>query len=540
MRNIKRIITTLCCIALLFIVSSLAAAQSDTDRLPSTWDLVRQEMTKKSEPNKPVQSQESVQPTKPAEPSESVESAKTKVASETVQSLLDKYIQTQAKLKTSYISKGLDTTIAETSMKNFPQFKKGVKYKSFDKVELRSDSKNYYASYKHWGDNPLLPGGVERETDVTTTQMLWNGESLFQYFDNPDPSKAALNLTCKEHIKDMKEIHTLCDGQAGGPIRGLFYGSGVTIDKELSHADEISVRPEKEKINGSDCYVINAKTKRSEYVIWIDPNHDYNISQAAIKRNSTTANDPNIYKNPESGTSKLDLKNVVFKNLDGFCVPFECDFSLNVKFDNGDHLTDTHHYKTTEYLINPDHKVLRSFDPNSFIKNGAQVRIIGNSDISYTWKDGKVVDSYGYEVNLSTLKPPSLVDKTLPSLAEFRVDLEPSVFKNNKLLLCFFDYSQRPSRNCVLTLNEKTESLLDKNIFLIFIQTESVTEQTLAAWLTKNEIVPPVGTSKIDLPALGQRWGVQSLPWLILTDKQHKVTAEGFNIADLDEKLGNN
>ena len=34
-------------------------------------------------------------------------------------------------------------------------------------------------------------------------------------------------------------------------------------------------------------------------------------------------------------------------------------------------------------------------------------------------------------------------------------------------------------------------------------------------------------------------WGVKSLPWLILTDKNHIVTAEGFNIAELNEKVQN-
>jgi len=32
-------------------------------------------------------------------------------------------------------------------------------------------------------------------------------------------------------------------------------------------------------------------------------------------------------------------------------------------------------------------------------------------------------------------------------------------------------------------------------------------------------------------------WGVKALPWLILTDKQHIVQAEGFNINELDEKI---
>ena len=32
-------------------------------------------------------------------------------------------------------------------------------------------------------------------------------------------------------------------------------------------------------------------------------------------------------------------------------------------------------------------------------------------------------------------------------------------------------------------------------------------------------------------------WGVKSLPWLILTDKEHVVTAEGFSLDDLNEKM---
>jgi len=33
-------------------------------------------------------------------------------------------------------------------------------------------------------------------------------------------------------------------------------------------------------------------------------------------------------------------------------------------------------------------------------------------------------------------------------------------------------------------------------------------------------------------------WGVCSLPWLILTDSDHTVCAEGFDLAELDEKIG--
>jgi hypothetical protein len=32
-------------------------------------------------------------------------------------------------------------------------------------------------------------------------------------------------------------------------------------------------------------------------------------------------------------------------------------------------------------------------------------------------------------------------------------------------------------------------------------------------------------------------WGIKSLPWLILTNKEHCVTAEGFSLTELEEKI---
>jgi len=32
-------------------------------------------------------------------------------------------------------------------------------------------------------------------------------------------------------------------------------------------------------------------------------------------------------------------------------------------------------------------------------------------------------------------------------------------------------------------------------------------------------------------------WGVKSLPWLILTDQKHIVEANGFSLAELDERI---
>jgi len=56
----------------------------------------------------------------------------------------------------------------------------------------------------------------------------------------------------------------------------------------------------------------------------------------------------------------------------------------------------------------------------------------------------------------------------------------------------------------------------------------------------KNNIHFAVGIIQDDDEKIRFSWGVRSLPWLILTDKEHIVTTEGFTLAELDEKLNGN
>jgi hypothetical protein len=77
MRNIRQVMYA----AILFFASlglsnSIIASQQTVEKLPSTWDLIRQEMTKKAEPNNPVQSTRTVQPLQPTQPVKPAESVK--------------------------------------------------------------------------------------------------------------------------------------------------------------------------------------------------------------------------------------------------------------------------------------------------------------------------------------------------------------------------------------------------------------------------------------------------------------------------------
>lgn len=63
----------------------------------------------------------------------------------------------------------------------------------------------------------------------------------------------------------------------------------------------------------------------------------------------------------------------------------------------------------------------------------------------------------------------------------------------------------------------------------------NVDENELDEWIKKNNIPFPVGMIKTGEKKTQTAWGLKSLPWLILADKNKIVRTEGFALEELDE-----
>jgi protocatechuate 3,4-dioxygenase beta subunit len=133
-------------------------------------------------------------------------------------------------------------------------------------------------------------------------------------------------------------------------------------------------------------------------------------------------------------------------------------------------------------------------------------------------------------------KRPSLKGKPLPDLASvnFAADSAPS---GKRLLLCLFDVDQRPSRRFIRQLAEQFESLKQKDVAVLGLQAAVTTPEALKEWKDSNPVPFPVGHLTEKNPKTKWASDVESLPWLILTDADRRVTAEGFELDDLDSKL---
>jgi hypothetical protein len=132
---------------------------------------------------------------------------------------------------------------------------------------------------------------------------------------------------------------------------------------------------------------------------------------------------------------------------------------------------------------------------------------------------------------------PSLVGKSLPAFDGITIDFAPAQAQDKILLVCFFDMNQRPSRHCINQLTQQAKTLEEKGGTIIGVQASKSEENTLTEWVKKNSIPFPVGRIQGDEDKTRFTWGVKSMPWLILTDRKHRVTAEGFSISELHNKI---
>ena len=132
------------------------------------------------------------------------------------------------------------------------------------------------------------------------------------------------------------------------------------------------------------------------------------------------------------------------------------------------------------------------------------------------------------------IKP--LLGKSLPDWKEL-IDIKPEQVQNKRLLFCFFDFQQRPSRNTILKIAKQNESLVQKGIVVAAVQASEIESDKLQVWAKTNNLPFPAGAITGDIETIRTAWAVKALPWLILTDRKHIVTAEGFGLDELDDKV---
>ena len=174
----------------------------------------------------------------------------------------------------------------------------------------------------------------------------------------------------------------------------------------------------------------------------------------------------------------------------------------------------------------------------------------GGLDAAFVWAhSGDHVRIKLGEHHRDYISPTSLVGKPLPDLSSLEIGLDPRRVKDKKTLVCFVDVTQYASQSAVKYLNKIRYDLEQRNIATVCVQVTPIDEEEFNAWKKDNKIRLPIASLPGDiwwkgrkelvdlnrpddrLGILAEKWGVRSLPWMILTDENQTIMATGFEYA---------
>ncbi len=162
----------------------------------------------------------------------------------------------------------------------------------------------------------------------------------------------------------------------------------------------------------------------------------------------------------------------------------------------------------------------------------------GQDDVKIVLGPGRMASGRG-SLSYRSQGPPqhtSLTGKQLDQVQDLE-SLVPKDSAGKPLLILFMDQQQRPSRRMVQELVGRGNLLKEKEIEVVALQVAEIDRTDLDQWLADEKVPFKVQIVEGGFDKQRYAWGVKSLPWLILTDRERVVRAEGFGVGELEAKL---
>ena len=467
----------------------------------------------------------------------------------TAMELLDKFTETVDKAHISFITKSKSKAFSNYNYHSEARdlaYMNG-KHTRYFLNEFRSDGERFKQIQQGWGD---MEGSGEfifvPESQRYYASRTYDGKQKYIYSRNHDePGRLKFSFKSLESCTlDM----TMASKNQISQCFGYFTHDYVRFDRILRKAGRrrVTVREKMEQVNGTDCYVIDAKTNRGRYTIWLNPEKGYNYSKATVVRQTGDLYQLR-FKLGKNSRIKYCFENTNISQIDGVWVPVKAKATSDISFPNSDSSAVVD-LELTSILIDPDHDALDSFSVDDIRENawaGFYSKIPGMSAVpvagpDYRWaKNPKFVsDRLGRRVRYEPDKGMLPVVKRIPNPRVYNRELSFDKMKDKKVLLCFCKLSQTSSQEYVLKLTEQADSLAQKGVVVILVQTPEIKRQRLNTWMKKNEVLFPVGKiSRKTAKEILRSWGTDKLPHLVLADKNHTVIFEGFSLEELNEKI---
>ncbi len=335
-------------------------------------------------------------------------------------------------------------------------------------------------------DGTTQPAIRERVADT------YDGTQLATiYRDTPgNPPEASLWGTAGGLLPKISQ--GLAEGiEQGGPLVGRVYGSNFhSVYDLLKGASNVTLHDTATKILDYDAYLLDANTRYGAVRAWISPDAGNNClkweivkTQNQFYRDGATTDDQFTH-----WVAAFEAERV--EQIDGRYITTQAKFKWIVADGDTELSNYTHHYKLTNIDFDPDYEAMGAFKIQ--LPEGTVVTHNEVPGIQFRWTNGKFVP------NIDDYLIQNLTGKPLPDFKMIKTDFDLEQAVGKRILVCFWDMNQRPSRNCMIQLSKKAQELNEKEVVVVAIHASNIDEQTLNEWVKKNNIPFPAGMVKGD------------------------------------------
>jgi len=351
-------------------------------------------------------------------------------------------------------------------------------------------------SYSAFDQEPRLLGceyvfdGVQYAFSVTETKP--GSLNVKRYFDGEK------TIRCMEQNK----VASVWVGQRQrNPTYNLRqYFPGETIEDLLGHSVELKGSA---NINGIACSLLES------------------VISSKVRLKVWAAREPDVYPlrieryEHDNLCYVYDAENI--KSWNGLLFPEKTTISWYRSDDS------LQHSLISSYIV-----TMESFTPNVEI---------AASEFTPDFPPGTTVTRHAATeaavADLEAIRPA----KRLRQFTDIDIDFSIDRAAGKMILLCFWDMNQRPSRNCILRLTKMADELKAGDVLVAAVHASPVDRTKLNEWVKRNSVCFPVGMVQGDEQPARSTWGVKSLPWLILTSREHVITDEGFAVDQIGDRL---
>jgi hypothetical protein len=426
----------------------------------------------------------------------------------------DKSVAMRVETEHSYEHRGTD----ETDIRNW----------RYDITHRRDgDRCEWFGRYQFKGEHD----GDEYSHNTQFKHIV--GDEFFLYYTKRHLEEKSGEMSQALMGSDVKEQLFILQAQEpdGGFLRGRMGGIGSAPKMVEVMSDSGSLKlTGQETLGGSLCYIIEAKTKYGTFTVWIAPEKGYNALKYIVRKSGRDILRDDIHIEDQGITEWVEVVDSIdVRKIDGVFVPISGKLTGKARAGDDWESTDHVEVKRSEIVLNPDFEALGAFKIS--FPEGTEVTHEDIPGLRFRWTKGKFVP----DMNEYLIK--NLVGEPLPSFDRIMPGFDPEGTTGKMLLVCFWDMQQRPSRNCIVQLAKQAEQLKQEGVAVVTVQASKVDEKKLNEWVKKNDIPFPVVIVQGDEEKTRFAWGIKSLPWLILTDTERVVSAEGFNVNELDGNI---